>query len=270
MAREQVARLRAAYADQETGEHGFVISGADDLLVPYTEGRREASRVVRSLRAVSGDIQEIGVPLDRVVAAAERWRDQAAAPEIELVRNGDSAAAVASIAGGGGAALFDQVRANLDTLDRRVAAVSATSDDRTATTRRQLTFLVVLFIVLLLVGTLVAAWLIRRWVTRPIDRLIADVRRIRGGDLDTPISAAGPPEIAELAEDIEEMRRSIDEQRVNAERAREAVEQNAAVVLALRSQLEPEVGELPEGWTVAAQLRAAEGRATTSAPTPMA
>ena len=30
-------------------------------------------------------------------------------------------------------------------------------------------------------------------------------------------------------------------------------------MLALRSQLEPEVGELPEGWTIAAQLRAAEG-----------
>ena len=55
------------------------------------------------------------------------------------------------------------------------------------------------------------------------------------------------------------MRRSIDEQRLDAERARAAVEQNAAVVLALRSQLEPEVGELPEGWTTAAQLRAAEG-----------
>ena len=106
---------------------------------------------------------------------------------------------------------------------------------------------------------LAAAWLIRRWVTRPIDRLISDVRRARAGQLDDRIRATGPPEIAELAEDIEDMRRSIDEQRVNAERAREAVEQNATVVLALRSQLEPEVGELPEGWTIAAQLRAAEG-----------
>ena len=106
---------------------------------------------------------------------------------------------------------------------------------------------------------LASAWLIRRWVTHPIDQLIADVRRVAAGDLDDPIRATGPPEIAELASDIEDMRRSIDEQRVNAERTREAVEQNATVVLALRSQLEPEVGELPEGWTIAAQFRAAEG-----------
>jgi serine phosphatase RsbU (regulator of sigma subunit)/CHASE3 domain sensor protein len=259
VAREQVERLRAAYAEQENGERGFVISGENDLLAPYTDGRREANRVVRSLRGISHEIKEIGAPLGRVVASAEAWRAQAAEPEIELARSGDRDAALASIASGEGSTLFDRVRANLDTLDRRVAAIGVTSDDRAASTRRQLTFLVVLFIVLLFVGTLVAAWLIRRWVTRPIDRLVVDVRRVRGGDLDAPIRSTGPPEIAELADDIEEMRRSLDEQRIDAERAREAVEQNAAVVLALRSQLEPEIGELPKGWTIAAQLRAAEG-----------
>jgi sigma-B regulation protein RsbU (phosphoserine phosphatase) len=81
---------------------------------------------------------------------------------------------------------------------------------------------------------------------------------VRAGD-PAPIEPTGPPEVAELASDIEEMRRRMDEQRITAERAREAVEQNAGVVLALRSELEPEVGELPGGWTVAAQLRAAEG-----------
>src|SRR5207247_7354677 len=39
----------------------------------------------------------------------------------------------------------------------------------------------------------------------------------------------------------------------------QAVEQSAAVVLTLRSELEPDVGPIPEGWTVAATLRAAEG-----------
>ena len=184
MPRERVEGLRAAYSEQENGKRGFVISGEDDLLAPYTDGRRAANRVVRSLRGVSGDIKEIGVPVDRVVASTERWRTRAAAPEIQLVRYGDCEAAVESIATGDGAARFDQVRANLDALDRRMAAVSATSDDRASSTRRQLTFLVVLFIVLLLVGTLVAAWLIRRSVTRPIDHFISDVRPIRSGGVD--------------------------------------------------------------------------------------
>jgi hypothetical protein len=37
------------------------------------------------------------------------------------------------------------------------------------------------------------------------------------------------------------------------------VEQSAAVVLTLRSELEPDVGKVPDGWTVAGTLRAAEG-----------
>jgi serine phosphatase RsbU (regulator of sigma subunit)/CHASE3 domain sensor protein len=259
IAREHVERLRAAYSDQETGERGYVISTSDDLLAPYREGRREATRLVRSLRADASDIEGIEPLLDRVVASAQRWHAQASEPEIAAVGTGNQAAALESIASGSGAALFDRLRTDLDALDRRVTDVGTTADDRAANTRRKLTVLVVVFVVLLFAGTVVAAWLIRRWVTRPIDRLVSDVRRVRAGDLDAPIRASGPPEIAELAEDIDDMRRAIDEQRLDAERARAAVEQNAAVVLALRSQLEPEVGELPEGWTTAAQLRAAEG-----------
>jgi CHASE3 domain sensor protein len=256
VAQEHVERLRAAYSDQETGERGFVISGDESLLAPYTDGRSEATRLVRSLRADSPDIAGLDSRLDRVVASAERWRALAAEPEIALVRNGNRGAAAAAVSAGTGHELFDQLRADLGALDHRVAAVGVTADDRAASTRRQLTFLVVAFIVLLLVGTVVVGWLIRRWVTQPIDRLVSDVRRVHQGDLQAPIRASGPPEIAALAGDIDDMRRAIDEQRV---RQREAVEQNAAVVLALRSQLEPEVGELPVGWAVAGQVRAAEG-----------
>ena len=177
MAREQVERLRVAYSEQENGERGFVLSAGD--LQPYDDGRKAENQVVRSLRGVTGEIKEIAAPLERVVASAERWRSDAAQPEIDAVNAGNALGAAASIATGTGAKLMEHVRANLDSLEGRVAAVSAASDDRATTTRRQLTFLVVLFLVLLLAGVLAAAWLIRRWVTRPIDQLISDVRRAR-------------------------------------------------------------------------------------------
>ena len=47
--------------------------------------------------------------------------------------------------------------------------------------------------------------------------------------------------------------------RYDAVRARETIEQSASVVLQLRSELATRVEELPEGWTVAAQLQPAEG-----------
>jgi len=42
-------------------------------------------------------------------------------------------------------------------------------------------------------------------------------------------------------------------------RSREAVEENAGVLLTIQSHLEPELEELPDEWTVAAQVEAAEG-----------
>ena len=79
------------------------------------------------------------------------------------------------------------------------------------------------------------------------------------GALDSPIRITGPPELASLALDVDAMRGRIREQLVESERSRQAVEQSAAVVLTLRSELEPTVGDLPDGWTVAGRLRAAEG-----------
>ncbi len=93
----------------------------------------------------------------------------------------------------------------------------------------------------------------------PIDDLGREVRRVRAGSLDSPILPSGPPELAALALDVDAMRGRIQQQLAESERSRQAVEQSAAVVLTLRSQLEPDVGVLPEGWTVAGRLRAAEG-----------
>jgi sigma-B regulation protein RsbU (phosphoserine phosphatase) len=96
-------------------------------------------------------------------------------------------------------------------------------------------------------------------VTRPIDALGEEVRRVRAGALDSTIKVEDPPELAALARDVDAMRARIREQLVESERSRQAVEQSAAVVLTLRSELEPVVGEIPDGWTVAGRLRAAEG-----------
>jgi serine phosphatase RsbU (regulator of sigma subunit)/CHASE3 domain sensor protein len=256
VARVQVSRLNAAYSDQAAGVSAFVATNAEALLAPYRDGTRDARSVVEALQGVVSRVPELRTPLAAVLGAAREWRDRVARPAIALVQGGDLSAASELI--DSDAQLIDTLRARLGALDQRVASVGRASDDRASTTRRQLTLLVVLVMVVAVVGTLLAAWLIRRWVTRPLDRLVADVRRVRSGD-PSPIEPSGPPEIAELAADVEAMRERIDEQRLMAERAREAVEQNAGVVLALRSQLEPEVGELPKGWTIAAQLRAAEG-----------
>jgi len=106
--------------------------------------------------------------------------------------------------------------------------------------------------------TIVGSFLVRRWVTRPIERLARAVRNARTGKVGV-IAPQGPPEIADLARDVDAMRLQMNRALFDEMRARETIEQSASVVLQLRSELGTGVDELPEGWTVAAQLHAAVG-----------
>ena len=86
---ERVARLSTAYADQETGERGYVLSGGvGSYLEPYENGRATAKRLVSQLGA-DLDTPALRRPLEALTTAMAAWRRQAAVPEIELASNGD-------------------------------------------------------------------------------------------------------------------------------------------------------------------------------------
>jgi serine phosphatase RsbU (regulator of sigma subunit)/CHASE3 domain sensor protein len=258
VAAEQVAQLGAAFSDQETGERGYVITGETTFLEPYDTGRANAAHLVARLR--SSDIStRLRRELAKVTGAMAAWRNGAAEPEIGLTRAGGPATASALVATGRGAALFDKVRQNVENLAERVQTEADAAQDNLDDIRSRLTVLFLLVLAIAVLGAVVAGWLIRRWVTRPIDALGEEVRRVRGGALDATIRIDDPPELAALALDVDAMRGRIREQLVESERSRLAVEQSAAVVLTLRSELEPVVGPIPDGWTVAGRLRAAEG-----------
>ncbi|HYV59507.1 MAG TPA: SpoIIE family protein phosphatase [Acidimicrobiia bacterium] len=130
--------------------------------------------------------------------------------------------------------------------------------DRLEDLRFQLNTTVGVVLGLAFATTLAAALLTRRWVTRPLERLARAVRNARTGKVGV-IAPQGPPEIADLARDVDAMRLQMNRALYDAVRARETIEQSASVVLQLRSELATGVDELPDGWTVAAQLHAAEG-----------
>ncbi len=258
IAQEQAAQLAAAYSDQETGARGFVLSGDERFLEPFNSGTDRVVRLTRSLRAIAADEHSLRQPLDRAVSAGETWRTTAALRAIAEQRSGDSASA-ALVVTGQGKVLFDELRGRLAALTRRVDDLSGQAHADASDSRSRLTLLIVLVVGFAVAGTLLASWLIRCWVTRPLDDLGEQVRRTRAGESQQPIRTVGPPEIAQLAVDVDAMRSRIEDQRADAERSRTAVEQSAAVLLTLRAHLEPQVGPLPRGWTLAAQLRAAVG-----------
>jgi len=143
-------------------------------------------------------------------------------------------------------------------LDNAQQAQLRAMQNRLEDLRYQLNTTIAIVLGLAFATTLLAALLVRRWVTRPIERLARAVRNARAGKIGV-IAPQGPPEIADLARDVDAMRLQMNRALFDAVRARETIEQSASVVLQLRSELATGVDELPDGWTVAAQLHSAEG-----------
>ncbi len=143
-------------------------------------------------------------------------------------------------------------------LDNAQQAELRATQNRLEDLRIQLNATIGVVLGLAFATTLAVALLIRRSVTRPIERLARGIRSARTGKVGV-IAPQGPPEIADLARDVDAMRLQMNRALYDAVRARETIEQSASVVLQLRSELATGVEELPDGWTVAAQLQAAEG-----------
>ena len=104
-------RLLSALKDVETGERGFVITGKDQYLEPYTGGTAAVGPDLATVRSTLGGGAE---PLSALVAT--RLRE--AADGIESYRRDGPAAAVASIQSGAGKHAMDRVRVEVARLQR--------------------------------------------------------------------------------------------------------------------------------------------------------
>ena len=259
VAAENVALLRTGYVDQETGMRGFVLTGAETFLEPYESGRRQVDQQLAAVRrALADDPDALGL-LDRVEAAGSRWRNEAAGPMIEARRSGDAARAATLVAEGLGKARFDPLRAELDRLAVEVEARLRSARVRTDRLGTAQVAVLSGILALVAIGSVLAQLLMRRWVVRPVEHVRDAALAVRDGQFDVQVPTSGPEELAELGSAVRDMRDTIVLQLDEAVRSHEALEQDALVVVELRSHLGPYLGDLGAGWSAAAELRPAEG-----------
>jgi sigma-B regulation protein RsbU (phosphoserine phosphatase) len=124
---------------------------------------------------------------------------------------------------------------------------------------RRLTLVRIANIVAALLLMAVAGRLVARWVTEPLGRLSAAVRAAASGALREPIDSGGPPDLAELAADVDAMRRRLLAEVDDAARARAALADRGMIVVTLRDDLAPADVELPAGVSLAGRFRPATG-----------
>lgn len=210
-AQSSAATLAKAYVDMETGVRGFQLSGAAQLLEPYDDGQNAAANAHNRLRDLLAEDAEGARLLASVNRAAADWEGTVAAPTLR----GEITSGTTD------KARFDSVRGLLTSLqahiDRRTAAVIQSWGDAQAMAN---VVTMLCGALALVIGGLIIG-LLRRSLVRPVNELVANVRRVAEGDLSHPVPTSGPAEVITVGQAVESMRQRILRESARAARSSE-------------------------------------------------
>ena len=212
--------LEGLVIDLETGERGFLLTGSEQFLEPWTaaqaalpdanrdlEGLARVPRQHARAQAIAGDIAS--------------YLEDYSLPVVEAARRGDPAARSVATAQEGKRRV-DALRAQFDQLRTTERGLATTRQDRAnAATTRALVAAVAGLVGSVLLILLVGGYLARA-IVLPVRRAAAMAGRLAGGDLTVRMPETGVGEIGALEQSFNTMARSLEVSRaeLTASRAR--------------------------------------------------
>lgn len=254
-----LGELQQALVAQEAGARGFIITGQERFLVPYEEGRAGTELLLEELGALFAGDEALTASVDRVRNRMTAWRQLGAEFEIAAKRAGRDEQAASLVATGTSMELFEAANTEINDLQDELRRQRNQIGARIDVLRSRITRLRVASLVLGAGFVAAAGWVLLVWITRPLRDLGAVVEAVADGQLDLSIPASGPPDIAELGQRVEAMRRRILAELGDASRARQALTNRGMIVLTLRDELASAEPQPPPGVRAAARCVPAEG-----------
>jgi diguanylate cyclase (GGDEF)-like protein len=215
--------------DAETGQRGYVLTGADPYLAPFLAASRTLPAEIEQLRTGSADDPELQADVGRlsaiVTAKLEELRKA-----IVARRSDGFAAALQIVQTNRGKTLMDQARVLANAMEARLRIQVQERDRQIRQTNS------VLLMVLILGGLVIACTsvFIDTWVISSIRRqqeaLLNGVRRVAGGDLTSDVSAVGGGEFDRLAAAFNGMMADLRAERLRRESAEKALARSNAAL----------------------------------------
>jgi signal transduction histidine kinase len=221
--RADAQSLLAALVDQETGVRGYALTGKDVDLAPYRNGIEKERRLIAAMDALLEDDSAVRRQLRAVQNQAQQWRFSVAQPVIAATTKRGTAAGQALLTDET-RQRFDSLRASVDALQRSILDLR---NDVAADARRTGNTLVLLLVVAGVVVVLAGALLVvslNRLVISPVTHLAEQVRDVASGNYLRDIEGVGPPELAQLANHVDAMRRKIAADLAEVREARSRIE----------------------------------------------
>jgi signal transduction histidine kinase len=232
-------QLNTALVNQESGLRGFVLTGREQFLDPYREGRiAEAKQYAELTRLLKGDdLATARRDTARVRELAEAWHERYAEPVMAEVRaNGPHApeAPPPSV----GRMLFEDVRHALAQQAGSLARVRSAGRTHFRHMANFLTAAFTAIVVLIVIGIAGALLALRVTTTRPLRRLGRGVRRIARGEFGHDIERDGARDVVELGADVDSMRRRIVAELSSLREAHDRLDEQARELTRSNAELE--------------------------------
>jgi signal transduction histidine kinase len=224
--------------DAETAVRGYALTGETSFLQPLATYRStKYAAEGRRIEALTQGDPTVVAAFQTWDRATVTWYDQWAVPSIATVgAHGKGSLSPTEV--GAGKTLFD---ANRRAESRFFAVLVAKRNSASSALRLRTDLLfgavaVIVFVFLVASGLL--WWALRRWVVGPLADVGAQVRDVRAGELGRELRVTrAPPEVSDLAADVDDMRQTLVAQLDEVEQARQEIE-------AARQRLERQAEEL--------------------------
>jgi signal transduction histidine kinase len=222
--------------NQETGLRGYVVTASAKDRAVYDNGVTDEVNDTRLILSSPAATPLVRSQTADAAAAVDAWHANVADPAIALVERGDLADAQ-NLINDTARDRFDSVRARVQTLQNSVQDIRDESVNSIRDTSSTLLFVLIAVAILAIAAAFGLLIALQRTVIGPVTELAAQVRTVAGGRYDHEIRATGPPELENLAHDVDQMRRQIASDLAEVEAGRRQIEESAALLEAQAAEL---------------------------------
>jgi methyl-accepting chemotaxis protein len=202
---DQATNLVSGMVNQETGVRGFLVSGDQKFLDPYTSGQTIFSDAMTALKQLTSDNPAQQKRLDDINATAADWNTNVGGAEVKLMGNiatWEQARALET--SGAGKTSMDKIRSIVtefsgierQLLDQRTAAANAAAQ---FTKWAMIGGSVLTALLAILIG-----WMLTRGIAMPIIKMTGAMDKLAAGDTGVEIPAVGrKDEVGQMADAVQ-------------------------------------------------------------------
>jgi signal transduction histidine kinase len=220
------SNLEKTVISLENGLRGYVASGRERSLEPWTSGLDVYPGQVRKLEALVSDVPSQQAQVQRIKEQIDDYVNLWATPLLGLARE-RLEVAQSVIVTGTGRVRIDQLRRSFATLARQEQALAVTRERKAEKNSNRAIAAGWGGLVLLLVLAGLATWYLRRSVVRPVLSVAQASRQLADGDMSVRVPSVRDDELGDLARAFNSMADSLEaSQEALGERSRELERSN--------------------------------------------